>query len=156
MHTNEDFSMRKTAVLCYNMTTADAANPRGVISIGRLFDFLGDVETEIVILNDGDESLCNGYEDVNFYEEVYGGDQLEFHATLESVGNTSRRISAQTYKLATPATRLGVAGAKEGDMVWFDKPLLVSQGIVTLIVAKDRQRGYQPDGIVKDPWRAME
>ena len=97
-----------------------------------------------------------GYEDVNFYEEVYVGDQLEFHATLESVGNTSRRISAQTYKLATPATRLGVAGAKEGDMVWFDKPLLVSQGIVTLIVAKDRQRGYQPDGIVKDPWRAME
>ena len=148
--------MRKTAVLCYNMTTADAANTRGVVPVGRLFDFLGDVETEIVILYDGDESLCIGYEDVHFYEEVYVGDQLEFHATLESVGNTSRRISAQTYKLATPASRLGVTGAKEGDMVWFDKPVLVSHGIVTLIVAKDRQRGAQPDGIVKDPWRAME
>lgn len=148
--------MRDTAVLCYNMTTADAANARGVIPFGRLFDFLGDVETEIVVLYDGDESLCIGYEDVNFYEEVFVGDQLEFHAKLESTGNTSRRISAQTYKLATPASRLGVAGAKDGDMVWFDKPVLVSEGIVTLIVAKDRQRGNQPDGIVKDPWRALD
>ncbi|MDU1265937.1 MAG: beta-alanyl-CoA:ammonia lyase, partial [Peptostreptococcus sp.] len=31
--------MRKVSYLSYNMTTADAANPDGLISIGRQFDF---------------------------------------------------------------------------------------------------------------------
>jgi 3-aminobutyryl-CoA ammonia-lyase len=147
--------MRK-AVLSYNMTSADAVNPRGVVPVGRLFDFLGDAETEVLILYDGDESLCISYEDIEFHEEVYAGDQLEFHAELESAGNTSRRVRAWTYKLATPAVRLNVAGAKEGDMVWFDQPKLVSQSLGTFIVAKERQRGEQPDGTVKNPWRALE
>jgi 3-aminobutyryl-CoA ammonia-lyase len=147
--------MRK-AVLSYNMTTADATNPRGVVPVGRLFDFLGDAETEILILYDGDESLCISYEDIEFYEEVYVGDQLEFHAELESVGKTSRRVRAMTYKLATPAARLNIPGAKEGDMVWFDEPKLVSQSVGTFIVAKERQRGEQPDGIVHNPWRALD
>ena len=147
--------MRKTAVLSYNMTSADAANPRGVVPVGRLFDFLGDVETEILILHDGDESLCISYEDIEFYEEVYVGDQLEFHAELESIGTTSRRVRAKTFKLATPAARLRIAGAGEGDMVWFDTPKLVSQSIGTFIVARERQRGAQPEGVVRDPWRPL-
>jgi 3-aminobutyryl-CoA ammonia-lyase len=148
--------MRKTAVLSYNMTSADAANPRGVVPAGKLFDFLGDAETEILILYDGDESLCISYEDIELFEEVYVGDQLEFHAELESVGNTSRRVRGKVVKLATPALRAGVAGAREGDMVWFDAPKLVMQSVGTFIVAKDRQRGAQPDGIVKNPWHPLD
>ncbi|MDR2161043.1 MAG: hypothetical protein LBO77_02735 [Desulfovibrio sp.] len=147
--------MRKS-VLSYNMTTADATNPRGVVPVGRLFDFLGDAETEILILYDGVESLCISYEDMEFYEEVYVGDQLEFHAELESVGKTSRRVRGKTYKLATPAARLNIAGAKDGDMVWFDEPKLVMQSVGTFIVAKERQRGAQPDGIVHNPWRTLD
>ena len=147
--------MRKS-VLSYTMTTADATNPRGVVPVGRLFDFLGDAETEILILYDGDESLCISYEDIEFYEEVYVGDHLEFHAELESVGKTSCRVRAMTYKLATPAARLNIAGAGEGDMVWFDEPKLVSRSVGTFIVAKERQRGAQPDGIVQNPWRTLD
>jgi 3-aminobutyryl-CoA ammonia-lyase len=138
------------------MTTAEAANPSGVVPVGRLFDFLGDAETEILILYDGDESLCISYEDVEIYEEVYVGDHLEFHAELESVGNSSRRVRARIYKLATPAARLNTAGAKEGDMVWFDEPKLVFQSVGTFIVAKERQRGAQPEGVVQNPWRTLE
>jgi 3-aminobutyryl-CoA ammonia-lyase len=138
------------------MTTAEGANPRGVVPVGRLFDFLGDAETEILILYDGDESLCISYEDVEIYEEVYVGDHLEFHAELESVGNTSRRVRGRIYKLATPALRRNIAGAKEGDMVWFDAPQLVFQSVGTFIVAKERQRGAQPDGVVQNPWRTLD
>ena len=82
--------MRTEAFLSYKMTTADANNPEGVIPVGRQFDFIGDVETELMILNDGDESLCLGYNDVKFMEDAYVGDQLDFKATMVKVGNTSR------------------------------------------------------------------
>lgn len=61
--------MRKTAVLSYKMTQADLARPDGTIPIGRQFDFIGDVETELMILHDGDESLCLGYRDVHFLKK---------------------------------------------------------------------------------------
>ena len=148
--------MRQTAFLSYNMTTADANNPRGVVPVGRQFDFIGDVETELMILNDGDESLCLGYDDVDFFEEVFIGDHLDYRATMLKVGNTSRQCRIQTFKVATLATRAGVPNAKEGDMVYFDEPKLVAEGLVTLVVKKDRQRGVQPDGTVKDPWRKLD
>ena len=62
--------MRKVSYLSYNMTTADANNPDGIVPVGRQFDFIGDVETEEMILVDGDESLCLGYEDVKIYDGV--------------------------------------------------------------------------------------
>ena len=65
--------MRKVSYLSYNMTTADANNPDGIVPVGRQFDFIGDVETEEMILVDGDESLCLGYEDVKIYQDVYVG-----------------------------------------------------------------------------------
>ena len=49
--------MRKVSFLSYKMTTADANSPDGIVPIGRQFDFIGDVETEQMILNDGDKSL---------------------------------------------------------------------------------------------------
>ena len=52
--------MRKVSYLSYTMTTADANNPDGIVPVGRQFDFIGDVETEEMILVDGDESLCLG------------------------------------------------------------------------------------------------
>ena len=61
--------MRKVSYLSYNMTTADANNPDGIVPVGRQFDFIGDVETEEMILVDGDESLCLGYEDVKIYQD---------------------------------------------------------------------------------------
>ena len=72
--------MRKVSYLSYNMTTADANNPDGIVPVGRQFDFIGDVETEEMILVDGDESLCLGYEDVKIYQDRrYDGVQSYFN-----------------------------------------------------------------------------
>lgn len=148
--------MRKVSVLSYKMTTADSNNPEGIVPVGRQFDFIGDVETEQMILNDGDESLCLGYNDVHFFEDVYVGDQLDFKATMVHVGNTSRTCKIQTFKVATPAKRLGIEGAKDSDMFYYEEPKLITEGTVVLVVKKELQRGEQPDGIVKDPWREIE
>ena len=144
--------MRKVSFLSYNMTQADGANPDGLIPIGRQFDFIGDVETEEMILCDGDESLCLGYTNVVCHHDVYVGDMMDYKATLTNVGNTSRDCRIEVYKLATPAWRAGKTDCKPGDMVWFDEPVLCSEGDVRLVVKKHLQRGEQPDGAVKDPW----
>lgn len=148
--------MRKVSFLSYNMTTADGINPDGLVPIGRQFDFIGDVETEEMILCDGDESLCLGYTDVKCHEDVFVGDMMDFKATLTNVGNTSRDCRIEVYKLATPAFREGKTDCKKGDMVWFDEPKLCSEGNVRLVVKKHLQRGEQPDGKVIDPWRPLE
>lgn len=147
--------MRTEAFLSYNMTTADANNPEGIVPIGRQFDFIGDVETELMILNDGDESLCLGYDDVKFFEDAYVGDMLNFKATMLHVGNTSRTCLIQTFKVATRASRFGIKDAAEAELVYFDEPHLITEGKVTLVVKKHLQRGAQPDGTVKDPWREI-
>ncbi len=149
-------STRRTATLSYKMTTADANDPDGRIPFGRQFDFIGDVETELMILNDGDESLCLGYTDVELFEDAYVGDQLDFTAEMVKIGGTSRTCRIATYKVATPAFRAGVEDAKPGDMVYFDEPKLISEGTVVLVVKKELQRGEQPDGAVIDPWRELE
>ncbi|EHI55095.1 hypothetical protein HMPREF9333_01715 [Johnsonella ignava ATCC 51276] len=149
-------STRKKALLSYKMTTADANSPDGVIPFGRQFDFIGDAETELMILNDGDESLCLGYTDVELYEDAYVGDQLDFSAELIKAGNTSRTCRVKTYKVATLASRMGVKDANPGDMYYFDEPKLITEGTVVLVVKKEVQRGEQPFGMVKDPWREVE
>lgn len=149
-------SVRKTAVLSYNMTTADANNPDGRIPFGRQFDFIGDVETELMILNDGDESLCLGYTDVELFEDAYVGDMLDFTAEMIKVGGTSRTCKIRTYKVATLASRMGIENAAPGEMYYFDEPKLITEGTVVLVVKKELQRGEQPDGAVIDPWRELD
>lgn len=148
--------MRKVSYLSYNMTTADANTPDGIVPVGRMFDFIGDVETEEMILVDGDESLCLGYTGVQVYKDVYCGDMMEYKATLTHIGNTSRDCHIQVFKLATPAVREGKEDAKTGDMVWFDDPVLCAEGNVRLVVKKHLQRGEQPDGAVKNPWEPLD
>ena len=74
----EEYRNEKSIVLSYTMTTADANNPDGIVPVGRQFDFIGDVETEEMILVDGDESLCLGYTGVEVYKDVYVGDMMEY------------------------------------------------------------------------------
>lgn len=144
--------MRTVSILDRNLSSVDDSTPDGVIHYGRLFDIAGDAETEVLIINDGDESLGLGYSDVEVKEEIYVGDMLHWRASLDKIGNTSRTTSCDVYKLATPATRAGKSGARPGDMVWFDEPKLIATFTCVLVVKKELQRGVQPDGLVADPW----
>lgn len=148
--------VRKVTFLSYNMTTKDANSPDGRIPLGRQFDFIGDAETELMILNDGDESLCLGYENVEVLEDAFVGDMLEFRATMTNVGNSSRDCKIEVYKLAESLKRTADDQYKIGDMKWFDEPVLCTSGNVRLVVKKHLQRGEQPSGEVIDPWRALD
>ena len=148
--------MRSEAVLSYKMFPDFGSNLGDVVPVGKQLDIWGDTETEVMILNDGDESLCLGYEDVNFYHDLYVGDQVDFKATMVKIGNTSRKVKLETYKIATPAIRNGRPDAAANEVDIIDPPLLCSEGYSVLVVKKAQQRGVQPDGIVADPWAEVD
>ncbi|MCE0540645.1 hypothetical protein LWF15_34645 [Kineosporia rhizophila] len=52
----------------------------------------GDVATEICIRTDGDEGLFASYSDVQFLNEIRGGDVVEATGTVVRVGRRSREI----------------------------------------------------------------
>lgn len=144
--------MREETVLNYKMTPADANNLGEIVHSGRILDIWGDAETELMILHDGDESLCVGYKDVKFYYDLYVGDQVDFKASLFKVGNTSRTCKLEVYKIATPSIRNGKKDAAPNDVDVLNPPILCAEGYSTLVVKKELQRGGQPDGIIKNEW----
>lgn len=148
--------MRTESTLDLNLSTADASTHDGVVHFGRFFDIGGDAETEVVILNDGDESLSLNYNNIKLIEPMYVGDMIQFRSYITKQGNTSRDFVIEAYKLATPAFRAGIQGARPGDMIWFEHPRLIATETCRAIVKKEAQRGRQPDGIIENPWFELE
>lgn len=144
--------MVRESILRYRMSPKDAHYLGGVVQPNKHLDIYGDVGTELCVLQDGDESLFLGYSDVEFLAPVYVGDIIECRGEIIKLGNTSRTCKFQTYKVATPAKRLGKEDAAENDVVALDPPVLVCEAVGTLVVKKPMQRGVQPSGVVENKW----
>ena len=84
------------------MNTGDAHYAGDLVNGSHMLDFFGDVATELLIRMDGDEGLFRTYEHVDFLAPVYAGDFMEYVGWIESVGNTSRRMVFEAYKVKEP------------------------------------------------------
>ena len=127
--------MRKVSFLSYNMTQADGANPDGLIPVGRQFDFIGDVETEEMILCDGDEGLFCAYDKIEFLAPVYAGDYIEAYGEIEKVGNTSRVMNFEARKVIVSRPDISPSAA---DVL--AEPIVVCRAHGTCVTPKDCQR----------------
>ena len=59
----------------------------------RILALFGDVATELLIRNDGDEGLFAAYHSVEFLAPVYAGDYIEAEGHIIRFGNRSREIA---------------------------------------------------------------
>jgi 3-aminobutyryl-CoA ammonia-lyase len=96
----------------------------------------GDVATELTIRYDGDEGLLRAYEKVEFLEPVFGGDFLEVIGKIVKVGNTSRKIFFEAFKIISSSKDTDQESACDV----LDQPILVAKAIGTAVVTKDKQR----------------
>lgn len=64
-----------------------------------ILKLFGDVATELLIRNDGDEGLFRAYDSVEFLAPVRAGDYIEATGAITSVGNTSRKMSFEARKV---------------------------------------------------------
>ena len=105
---------------------------------GNLVDgahIFGDVATELTIRTDGDEGLLRAYDSVEFLSPVFVGDFLLIKGKVTKIGNTSRKIIFEAYKII----ELIKNGKYESSSKILEPPLLVAKASGTSVVLKDKQ-----------------
>ena len=117
------------------LTQADAHYGGDLVAGGHLMTLFGDVATELCIRSDGDEGLLAGYSEVTFLQPVYAGEFIEIVAKIVRAGGTSREMSFQVLRYASPRPDLSDSAADLGL-----QPELVATAVGTCVVKKERQR----------------
>jgi 3-aminobutyryl-CoA ammonia-lyase len=117
------------------MSMHDAHYAGNLVDGARMLNLFGDVATELLIRHDGDEGLFRAYSSVEFLAPVYAGDYIEAKGKITKVGNTSRTMEFEAWKVISPAPGDGETAAKV-----LEEPVLVCRAIGTCVTPKDKQR----------------
>ena len=117
------------------MSAHDAHYGGELVDGARMLGLFGDVATELLIINDGDEGLFKAYDSVEFLAPVHAGDFIEATGEIVSVGNTSRKMVFEARKVITPTTDINDSAC---DVL--EEPVVVCRASGTCVVLKDRQR----------------
>ncbi len=128
----------KKAMIRLRMSEHDAHYGGGLVNGARMLDLFGDVATELLILRDGDEGLFRTYEHVDFLAPVYAGDYIEAVGWFTRIGNSSREMKFEAWKVIQPL-KDGAASACE----LLAEPILVARATGICVTPKDSQRGPQ-------------
>jgi 3-aminobutyryl-CoA ammonia-lyase len=117
------------------MASHDAHYGGNLVDGARMLQLFGDVATELLIMQDGDEGLFCAYDNVEFLAPVYAGDYIEAEGEITHVGNTSRKMSFVARKVIAPRTDISASAA---DVL--AEPIIVCRATGTCVVPKDCQR----------------
>lgn len=117
------------------MSTHDAHYGGNLVDGARMLQLFGDVATELLILNDGDEGLFKAYDSVEFMAPVYAGDYIEAVGEIVQVGNTSRKMVFEARKIIVPRPDINDSAC---DVL--SEPIIVCRASGTCVVTKDKQR----------------
>ena len=127
--------MALKATLRMRLGNNDAHYGGNLVSGSKLLEFFGDVATELLIRQDGDEGLFRAYEKVEFLAPVYGGDFLEIEGEITKVGNTSRTMQFVARKVISPEPTVSPSAASV-----LKEPIIVARATGTCVVPKALQR----------------
>ena len=118
------------------MGAHDAHYGGNLVDGAKMLQLFGDVATELLILNDGDEGLFKAYTDVEFIDPVFAGDYIEAVGEIVEVGNSSRKMVFEARKVIVPRTDINDSAA---DVL--EEPIVVCRATGVCVVPKDKQRG---------------
>ena len=117
------------------MSSADAHYGGNLVDGAKMLQLFGDVATELLIIQDGDEGLFCAYDKVEFLAPVYAGDYIEAVGEITHVGNSSRQMQFEARKVIAPRTDISASAA---DVL--EEPVVVCRAHVTCVVPKKCQR----------------
>jgi 3-aminobutyryl-CoA ammonia-lyase len=128
--------MEKNAMIRVRMSEHDAHYAGGLVDGARILNLFGDVATELLIQNDGDEGLFVAYDSIEFRGPVYAGDYIEAFGKITKVGNTSRRMEFTAQKVIQLTNDKNQPSAADV----LTEPIIVVKASGTCVVPKDKQR----------------
>ena len=117
------------------MSSADAHYGGNLVDGAKMLQLFGDVATELLIIQDGDEGLFCAYDKVEFLAPLYAGDYIEAVGEITQVGNSSRQMQFEARKVIAPRTDISASAA---DVL--EEPVVVCRAHGTCVVPKKCQR----------------
>ncbi|WP_425446201.1 hotdog domain-containing protein [Dethiothermospora halolimnae] len=123
-------------VIRMRMSMHDAHYGGNLVDGAKMLQLFGDVATELLIRNDGDEGLFAGYESVEFTAPVYAGDYIEAEGEIIKKGNSSRKMKFEARKVIKPRPDINDSAC---DVL--EEPIVVCKAVGTCVVPKGKQRG---------------
>lgn len=117
------------------MSSADAHYGGNLVDGAKMLQLFGDVATELLIIQDGDEGLFCAYDKIEFLAPVYAGDYIEAVGEITQVGNSSRQMQFEARKVIAPRTDISASAA---DVL--AEPVVVCRAHGTCVVPKKCQR----------------
>lgn len=135
MTTKKEEEVKMKSLIRLRMSAHDAHYGGNLVDGARMLQLFGDVATELLILNDGDEGLFKAYDAVEFLAPVYAGDFIEAVGEIVSVGNSSRKMIFEARKVIVPRPEINDSAC---DVL--AEPIVVCRASGTCVVLKDKQR----------------
>ena len=126
---------KKTSTIRLRMSSQDAHYGGNLVDGAHMLALFGDVATELLIMQDGDEGLFCAYDNVEFLAPVYAGDYIEAVGEITKVGNTSRKMVFEARKVVRPRPDISASAA---DVL--EEPVVVCRASGTCVVPKQCQR----------------
>ncbi|MDZ4133216.1 MAG: hotdog fold domain-containing protein [Dethiobacteria bacterium] len=127
------------AMLRTRLSAHDVHYGGGLVDGALVIKLFGDIATELLIRHDGDEGLFAAYDMVEFKAQLCAGDYLETWGWIDRVGNTSRHMQFEAFKVIVNA---GLDSCPSACDI-LPQPLLVARASGTCVVPKSLQRGAQ-------------
>lgn len=126
---------KKTSMIRLRMSSQDAHYGGNLVDGAHMLALFGDVATELLIMQDGDEGLFCAYDNVEFLAPVYAGDYIEAVGEITHVGNTSRKMVFEARKIIVPRPDISASAA---DVL--EEPVVVCRASGTCVTPKKCQR----------------
>lgn len=117
-----------TALIRLRLAPSDARYAPGIAAGSKAMEIFADLETELCLLEGGDEGLCAGYESVEFLAPLLVGDFIEARGKVVARGRSSRKIDIELFKIHSVDA--------DGIKVPQDGPILAVRATVTVVVGK--------------------
>lgn len=127
--------MSNKALIRVRMSCHDAHYGGNLVDGAKMLNLFGDVATELLIINDGDEGLFKAYDNVEFMAPVYAGDYIEATGEILSCGNSSRKMVFEARKVIVPRPDISDSAA---DVL--EEPIVVCRASGTCVVPVKSQR----------------
>ncbi len=123
------------AMIRMRMSMHDAHYGGNLVDGAKMLQLFGDVATELLIRQDGDEGLFAGYDNVEFLAPVFAGDYIEAVGEIVKVGNSSRKMVFEARKVIVPRPEISDSAC---DVL--EEPIVVCKASGTCVTPKDKQR----------------
>ena len=117
------------------MSLNDAHYGGNLVNGAKMLELFGDIATELLIKNDGDEGLFRAYDKIEFLAPVYAGDYIEAEGTIVEIGTTSRKMIFEARKVITLKPDINDSAAD-----FLNEPIVVCKASGTCVVPIEKQR----------------